>query len=79
MTRLRIVKIGQYPFLLCLKHGLWGSKLDRFKDWQKGDYIAFIVDKALAGLATVTGKPFKSEKMIWNEDIYPYRIPIKFI
>ena len=61
MARLRIVKIGGYPFLICLKHGLWGSKKDRFKDWQEGDYIAFIVDKALAGLATVTGVPFKSE------------------
>ncbi len=53
--------------------------MDRFKDWQEGDYIAFIVDKALAGLATVTGLPFKSEEVIWEEDLYQYRIPIKFL
>ena len=47
MTRLRIVKIGGSPFLICLKHGLWGSKMDRFKEWQEGDYIGFVVEKTM--------------------------------
>jgi len=60
-------------------HSLWGSKSARFKDWQQGDYLAFIVDKTLAALAEVAGKPFQSKQKVWDKDIYPHRIPIKFI
>jgi len=78
-VRLRLTKIDEYQFLTCLKHSLWGSRSARFKDWQEGDYFAFIVDKALAGLAEVAGKTFESKAMVWDNDIFPYRIPIKFI
>lgn len=77
--RLRLTEISEYQYLTCLEHSLWGSKLPRFKDWQLGDYLVFIVDKALAGLAEITGQPFRSEKKIWDSNIYPYRIPIKFV
>lgn len=79
MTRLRLTKIDEYQYLTCLKHSLWGSKSARFKDWQSGDYLAFIVDKALAGLAEVVGKPFQSKQKVWDKDIYPHRIPMKFL
>lgn len=72
MTRLRITKIDEYQFLTCLKHSLWGSRAARFKDWQEGDYLAFIIDKSLAGLAEVTGKPFQSKQRIWD----PHPIPL---
>jgi len=49
MPRLRLTKIDEYQFLTCLKHSLWGSKNFKFKDWKKGDYLAFKVDKDLAG------------------------------
>lgn len=77
--RLRLTKIDEYQFLTCLKHSLWGSKASRFKDWQEGDYLAFIVNKSLAALATVTGKPFHSTTIIWDNGLFPYRIPIKFV
>lgn len=76
--RLRITKVDEYQFLSCLKHSLWGSKSSRFKEWQKGDYLVFIVDKALSGYAEVTGEPFKSTQKVWDNGVYPYRIPIKF-
>lgn len=79
MNRLRVTKLDEYQFLTCVKHSLWGSKSARFKDWQQGDYLAVIVDKALAGLAEVVGKPFKSKQKVWDKDIYPYRILIKFV
>ena len=78
MIRLRLTKIDEYQFLTCLKHSLWGGRRGRFKAWQEGDYLAFIVDKALAGLAEVAGKPFESTEKIWEDDIFPHRIPIKF-
>ncbi len=79
MIRVRLTKIDEYQFLTCLKHSLWGSKSARFKDWQQGDYLAFIVDKAFAALAEVTGKPFQSKQKVWDKDLYPHRIPIKFL
>jgi len=79
MSNLRLVAIEEYQYLTCIKHSLWGSKSARFKHWQKGDFLAFIVDKAIAGLANVKGKPFQSRLRVWNKDIYPHRIPIKFV
>jgi len=77
--RLRLVAIDELQFLVCLEHQLWGSKSARFKDWQTGDYLAFIVDKAIAGLAQVTGEPFQSKEKIWDNGIFPYRVGIKMI
>jgi hypothetical protein len=76
--RLRITKVDEYQFLSCLKHSLWGSKTARFRNWQKGDFLVFIVDKALSGYAEVTGAPFKSNVKVWDNGLFPYRIPIKF-
>ncbi len=76
--RLRITKVDEYQFLSCLKHSLWGSKSARFKNWQKGDYLVFIVDKALSGYAEVSGEPFQSHEKVWDDGTFPYRIPIKF-
>jgi hypothetical protein len=76
--RLRITKIDEYQFLTCLYNGLWGSQNDRFKDWRKGDYIAVIVDKNMAALSEVSGEPFYSKEKVWDNGLFPYRIPIKF-
>lgn len=76
--RLRITKVDEYQFLSCLKHSLWGSKSARFKNWQKGDYLVFIVDKALTGYAEISGEPFQSQEKVWDDGLFPYRIPIKF-
>lgn len=79
MMRLRLTKIDEYQFLTCLKHSLWGSRSARFKPWREGDYLVFIVDKSLAAIAEVSGKPFQSKQRVWDNDIFPHRIPIKFI
>jgi hypothetical protein len=76
--RLRLTKIDEYQFLTCLKHSLWGSKSARFKTWQKGDQLAIIVEKSLAGLAQVTGPAFESREKVWDNGIFPHRIPLKF-
>ncbi len=77
--RIRLTKIDEYQFLTCLQHQVWGSDRVRFKDWKVGDYLVFIVDKAVAGLAEVSGEPFVSDQLVWENNLYPYRIPIKFI
>jgi hypothetical protein len=77
--RLRLTKVDEYQFLTCFKHSLWGSKVSRFKEWQEGDCLAFIVNRELAGYAVVSSKPFREAKIIWGNGLFPYRISIKFM
>ena len=76
--RVRLSSIDEYQLLTCYKHELWGSKSDRFSDWQQGDYLLLTVNKTLAALACVSGKAFKSNERVWDNGLYPFRIPIKF-
>lgn len=76
--RLRLSKVDELQFLTCLKHQVWGSHTNRFKDWRVGDYFIVIVDKALAGLAEVAGETFISNERIWVKGLFPCRIPIQF-
>lgn len=77
--RLRLTKIDEYQFLPCLKHALWGSKSSRFSDWYQGDKFAIIVDKSLAALAEIAGSAFESQDTVWDNGLFPYRIPLRFI
>jgi hypothetical protein len=45
-----------------LKNGVWGSNRSRFGKWKL--------------VATVSGKPFTSDQMIWEDNLYEYRIPV---
>jgi hypothetical protein len=76
--RLRLSSIDEFQLLTCLKHGLWGSRSDRFSEWEEGDYLLLTVNKSLAALAQIAGKAFKSSEKVWDNGLYPYRIPIKF-
>jgi hypothetical protein len=77
--RLRLTSIDEFQFLTCLKHELWGSQKARFKSWQVGDYLVFIVDKAIAGLAEVAGSSYCAEDPVWDNGLFPHRVPLKFI
>jgi hypothetical protein len=77
--RLRMTKVDEFQFLTCLQHEVWGSNSDRFKDWKVGDYLLILVNKALAGLAEVSGKPFVSKHRVWDNGLFPHRIPLKFL
>jgi hypothetical protein len=76
---LRITKVDEYQFLTCLKHGLWGSHKRRFDKWKVGEMLVFIVDKRITALVEVVGEAFYSEEEIWDNGLFPYRIPIRFI
>lgn len=76
--RLRVTKVDEYQFLTCVKHEIWGSRSARFSDWQVGDYLVIIVDKHVAGLAEISGKSFLSEAKVWDNGLFPNRIPLKF-
>lgn len=76
--RLRMSKVDEYQFLTCVKRSLWGSKTDRFKDWLEGDFLVIFVGKYLAGLGHVSGKRYKSEDQVWDNGLFPHRIPMTF-
>lgn len=77
--RLRITKLDEFQFLTSVKNQVWGSKVSRFSSWEIGDFLIFIVDKAIAGIAEVTGKPYVSKQRVWDNGLFPHRIPVKFV
>jgi Syntaxin. len=76
---LRVVKVDDFQFLLCVKYGVWGSNKNIFKKWNEEDYLAFTINKRIAALAQVSGNYFTSDEILWDNGLYPYRIPINFI
>lgn len=78
VLRLRMTKVDEYQFLTCVKHSLWGSKTDRFREWHVGDLLVIFVDKFLAGLGRVSGPTYKASDQVWDNGLFPHRIPIKF-
>jgi hypothetical protein len=77
--RLRLTKVDEYQFLTCLKYGLWGSQSARFKTWRENDRFVIIVDKSLAALAEVSGKVYESRDKVWDNGVFPHRIPLNFV
>lgn len=76
---LRLTKVDEYQFLTCFKHKLWGSNTNRFKKWNTGDLLLFIVDKHITAIAEVSENSYKSEKPVWDNGLYQYRLPLKFL
>jgi hypothetical protein len=76
--RLRVTSVDEFQFLTCVKHRVWGSKTARFGSWEEGDYLVVLVNKAVAGLAVVSGKPHVSKQKIWDNGVFPHRIAIEF-
>ncbi len=74
-----MTKLAEEHFLVCVKYGIWGSKVSRFSPWRLGDALVFLVETNIAGLAEVTGAPYMDDLAIWSNDLFPYRIPIKFL
>ena len=76
--RLRLTKVDEYQFLTCVKNSVWGSKSDRFKDWASGDLLVIFVGNYLAGLGHVAGPRHKSNEPVWDNGLFPHRVPITF-
>lgn len=75
---IRLVKISELDFLICLQNSLFGRKTGFVKDWKIEDYIVFVVDNMIAGVAKISGKCFQSTSPLWINEEFPYRVPITF-
>lgn len=76
--RLRVTAVDEFQFLTCVKHQVWGSTAARFGSWEQGDYLVILVNKAVAGLAVVSGEPYTSKQRVWDNGVFPNRIDIQF-
>jgi hypothetical protein len=62
---------------VAVRNRVWGSNRSRFGKWADGETLVLLVGKECVVVATVTGKGFVSDQMIWDEDLFEYRIPIR--
>jgi hypothetical protein len=74
---MRIASVPSWKFAdVVIEEGVWGSNRSRFGKWQLGETLVILVAKEGVVVATVTGEGFLSDQMIWEGDLYEYRIPV---
>lgn len=75
---MRIASVPTWKFAdVVVKNGVWGSNRSRFGKWEPSETLVILVGKDGVLVATVNGKPFTSDQMIWEGDLYEYRIPVR--
>ena len=77
--KLRIIKVCKENLDVALQHSTWANKRNRMKTWEKGDRLVFVTGSDVIATAMVSGTPFTSDEMLWPDDLYPNRIPIKIL
>jgi hypothetical protein len=75
---MRIANVPSWKFAdVVVANSVWGSNRSRFGKWGLGEILVVLVGKEGVLVATVSGKPFTSDQMIWEDDLYEYRIPVR--
>jgi hypothetical protein len=74
----RIASVPSWKFAdVVVAKSVWGSNRSRFGKWELGETLVLLIDKEGVLVATVGGKPITSNQMIWEDDLYEYRIPVR--
>jgi hypothetical protein len=75
---MRIASVPKWKFAeVVIENSVWGSNRSRFGKWELGETLVILVAKEGIVVAAVTGEGFLSDQMIWEEDLYEYRIPVR--
>ena len=75
---MRIASVPTWKFAdVVVKNGVWGSNRSRLGKWEIGETLAILVGKEGVVVVTTAGKPFLSEQILWEDDVYEYRIPVR--
>jgi len=75
---MRIASVPTWKFAdVVVRNTVWGSNRSRFGKWEPSEALVILVAKEGMVVATVTGKGFLSDQMIWEDDLYEYRIPVR--
>ena len=56
--------------------GIWASNLGHFGKWSVDDTLVVFVGREQVGVARVAGPVFCSDDVIWNDDLYAFRVPL---
>jgi len=74
---MRIASVPTWKFAdVVVRNAVWGSNRSRFGKWEPGETLVLMIGKEGVIIATVSGEPFTSDQMIWEDDLYEYRIPV---
>ena len=74
---MRIASVPKWTFAdVVVANGVWGANRSLFGKWGQGEVLVLLVGKEGVVIATVSGKAFISDQMIWEGDLYEYRIPV---
>jgi len=76
--RIRITSMDEKQLAVCLANSLWGSNRNIFKEWESGDILVFCINMEIVAAAKVSGAPDVSELPIWDNGVFPWRIPLTF-
>lgn len=75
---IRMAVINENSLLICKNEKLWAEKRSHMKKWEIGDILLLKIANALVGYGVVTSKAFTSDLMYWENELYPYRISMKW-
>jgi|SRR5450756_139179 len=75
---MRIASVRSWKFAdVVVNNSVWGSNQSRFGKWESGETLVLLIGNEGVLVATVSGKPFTSDQMIWEDDLYEYRVPVR--
>jgi len=75
---MRIASVPSWNFAdVVVANSMWGSNHSRFGKWVLGENLVLLIGKEGVLVATVSGKPSTSDQMIWEGDLYEYRVPVR--
>lgn len=78
----RMAKISKKELDNCIKYEVWGANTDRnLNTWKEGDKLLLYTDgeRKLAAVAEVIGKVYMDDLPVWENGLFPFRLPLKFI
>lgn len=55
---------------------LWGRSRNAFGTWKQGETFVVLVERAGVIVAEVAGPPEQSLLMIWDNDLFEWRVPL---
>jgi hypothetical protein len=75
---MRIASVPSWKFAdVVVANSVWGSNRSHFGKWEPKETLVLLIGKEGVLVATVSGMPFTSDQMIWEGDLYEYRIPVR--
>lgn len=60
-----------------VEYSVWGANKNVFRSWQVGELFVLLVGFTDVVWGKVAGPPVRSDLMIWDDDLYEWRIPLR--